>query len=114
MTSNGFDSKAGSQTWLRVLTAAKRRVGLGLEQKSWRTDTAGMSSRLVVLFKLTMACAASYTTISDLWRRLQVAGNRSTKCIATADHLASKFGYQILRDGTILRRLGKGGMKAKD
>ncbi len=44
---------------LRVRTAAKRRVGFWLEQKSWRTETAGASSRLVVRFMFTMACAAS-------------------------------------------------------
>ncbi len=46
-------------TWLSVLTAANLSVALGEEQKSWRTDTAGTSSRAVVLRMLTMAWAAS-------------------------------------------------------
>lgn len=56
-------------TWFSVLTAANRSAGFGKPQNTCRTLMAGASSLLVVLLRLTMACAASYTTISDLWRR---------------------------------------------
>uniref|UniRef100_A0A6B0UHN5 Putative secreted protein n=1 Tax=Ixodes ricinus TaxID=34613 RepID=A0A6B0UHN5_IXORI len=46
-------------TLFRVRTAAKRRVGFGELQKSWRMETAGVSSRAVVERRLTIACAAS-------------------------------------------------------
>lgn len=46
-------------TWFRVLTAANRKVGLGEPQNTCRTLIAGANSRLVVLFRLTMAWAAS-------------------------------------------------------
>lgn len=56
-------------TLFKVRTAAKRKVGFGELQKSWRTETAGARSLAVVFFNCTMACAASYMTISLLCRK---------------------------------------------
>ena len=56
-------------TLFKVRTAANLRVGLGELQNSCKTDTAGARSFAVVFFSWTIACAASYMTISDLWRR---------------------------------------------
>ena len=46
-------------TLLSVRTAAKRRVGLGEQRKSWRTVTAGASSRWVTPESEQIAVAAS-------------------------------------------------------
>mmetsp|Transcript_39177 Transcript_39177/g.99261 ORF Transcript_39177/g.99261 Transcript_39177/m.99261 type:complete len:222 (+) Transcript_39177:1379-2044(+) len=56
-------------TLLRVRTAAKRSTGLEELRKSCSTEIAGVSSRLLTLFMLAMARAASKMTISLLWRR---------------------------------------------
>lgn len=56
-------------TALRVRTAAKRSTGLAEPRKSWRTVTAGVSSREETSRMPQMARAASKMTSSDLWRR---------------------------------------------
>mmetsp|Transcript_51956 Transcript_51956/g.126738 ORF Transcript_51956/g.126738 Transcript_51956/m.126738 type:complete len:225 (+) Transcript_51956:1287-1961(+) len=56
-------------TLLSARTAAKRRVGLGEERKSWSTVMAGVSSRCVTLGSWQMARAASKMTISERCRR---------------------------------------------
>uniref|UniRef100_A0A182QAN4 Uncharacterized protein n=1 Tax=Anopheles farauti TaxID=69004 RepID=A0A182QAN4_9DIPT len=66
-----------------VRTAAKRSVALEEPQNSCRMLTAVDSSRGFVRFRFTMAWAASYTTISDLLRRLHSTKlNRGDSSIA--------------------------------
>mmetsp|Transcript_3997 Transcript_3997/g.13008 ORF Transcript_3997/g.13008 Transcript_3997/m.13008 type:complete len:263 (+) Transcript_3997:962-1750(+) len=55
-------------TRFSVRTAAKRSVALGDDRKSCSTVMDGASSRLVTPGREQMVRAASYTTISDLWR----------------------------------------------
>mmetsp|Transcript_16442 Transcript_16442/g.38124 ORF Transcript_16442/g.38124 Transcript_16442/m.38124 type:complete len:225 (+) Transcript_16442:1468-2142(+) len=57
-------------TTLTVFMAAKRTDGFELDRNSCSTVMAGLSSCGSMLGSAHMALAASYTTISDLWRRL--------------------------------------------
>ncbi|VDP56495.1 unnamed protein product [Schistosoma mattheei] len=56
-------------TAFNVCTAAYRNAGLEDVQSSCKTPTAGANSLAVKFRRLIIARAASYMTISDLWRR---------------------------------------------